>query len=335
MEVIELINVTRILPNPYQARTFFSQETIQDLARTMESTGLLNPIILRNHPNKEGWYQLAAGERRLRAAKHLGWETIPARVLPLNYAEVADITIVENLQRDSLAPISEADAYKILNDRFNYPHSYIAHRVGKSRPTITNKLRLLDLDPFVKACVRCRTLTAGHASEISRLPEEILPYRVADLAMDWEMTVQELRRLVNDILNGNPWLTWERHVSEEGVEDTLFTITETMTKADTIQGLIEAGQTEPVDILITGEILHGKEVVRTARMAGLDTLWVRIYFSVDWLKKGLQTQLAPTSESTPPPNKALFPAIKPEMRERIRVLNETLLAMVPTESKTQ
>src|SRR5690554_133715 len=136
------VALDRIVPNPHQPRRNFDGQALEELAQSIAQHGLLQPIVLRPW---QGDYQLVAGERRFRAAKLAGLSTIPAIVMELSDRQVAEIALVENLQREDLNPIEEAEAYKRLIEEFNLTQEALAARIGKSRPAIANALRLLNL----------------------------------------------------------------------------------------------------------------------------------------------------------------------------------------------
>lgn len=156
------IPVGEIEPNPYQPRTTFDDDSIHELAASIMSTGVLQPVIVRRHPGTSG-YQLVAGERRLRAAKLAGVSKIPAIIKKSDDREMMEISLIENVQREDLNPMEEARAYNTLVEKLGMTHEQISERVGKQRVSITNSLRLLGLPDEVKDMVSRGTLSAGHA----------------------------------------------------------------------------------------------------------------------------------------------------------------------------
>ncbi|HEY2954537.1 MAG TPA: ParB/RepB/Spo0J family partition protein [Candidatus Eisenbacteria bacterium] len=155
-------------PNPFQPRSRFDDEAIQELAASIKSTGVLQPILVRRSAG-DG-YQLVAGERRLRAARLAGLDRIPAVVREVEEREMMELALIENVQREDLNPIDEANAYQALVDKIGLTHDQISERVGKQRASITNSLRLLTLPPEVREMVSRGTLTAGHARSLLGLP---------------------------------------------------------------------------------------------------------------------------------------------------------------------
>jgi ParB family chromosome partitioning protein len=158
------IPISKIAPNPYQPRSRFDDEAIRELAASIKSSGVLQPILVRRH--MDDGYQLVAGERRLRAASLAGLESIPAVLKEFDDRKMLEVALIENVQREDLNPIEEARAYQALAENAELTHDQISERVGKQRTSITNALRLLLLPPEVQDMVSRGTLTAGHARAI-------------------------------------------------------------------------------------------------------------------------------------------------------------------------
>jgi ParB family transcriptional regulator, chromosome partitioning protein len=154
--------VDEIVANPYQPRTHFDDEAIQELAASIRATGVLQPILVRRNSGAGG-YQLVAGERRLRASIIAGVKRIPAIVKDVADREMMELSLVENIQRENLNPIEEAKAYQTLVRELGLTHDQVSERVGKQRVSITNSLRLLGLPEEVQEMVSRETLSAGHA----------------------------------------------------------------------------------------------------------------------------------------------------------------------------
>ncbi|NLY52327.1 MAG: ParB/RepB/Spo0J family partition protein [Firmicutes bacterium] len=159
-EEIRQIPVDAVEPNPYQPRRHFDESSLSELAASIKEKGVLQPITVRE---KDGGFELVAGERRWRAAQMAGLAEIPAVVRDLADREVMEIALIENLQREDLNPIEEAEAYDVLMREFNLTQEEVAQAVGKGRPTIANRLRLLRLPDVVKTWVAEGRLSAGHA----------------------------------------------------------------------------------------------------------------------------------------------------------------------------
>jgi ParB family chromosome partitioning protein len=154
------IGVDKIVPNPYQPRTVFSQKSIAELAESIKSQGVVQPILARM---RKGFYELIAGERRLRAVKLAGLTVIPAIIKDFSDEESMEISLIENLQREDLNPIDEADAYRKLQTVFNLTQVEISKKVGKDRSTIANVMRLLELPIEIQKAIKKGGLSAGHA----------------------------------------------------------------------------------------------------------------------------------------------------------------------------
>ncbi len=167
-----------IVPNPFQPRLEFDPEELNQLAASIEEAGLLQPIVVRRGQNPSV-YELVAGERRLRAVKSLGWDQIPVIIKEVDDRLLLVLALVENIQRSDLGPMEEALGYGGLRDDFGLTQAEIAVAVGKSRSTVANMLRLLNLPISVRRLVEERKLTMGHARALLPLEDKI---RVADLA---------------------------------------------------------------------------------------------------------------------------------------------------------
>lgn len=180
METLQYLSLQDITPNPYQPRTEFDPKALQELAQSIRENGLIQPLIVR--PSAIVGYELLAGERRLRACQLAGLTQVPVIVKELDDEEMVTQSIIENLQRADLSPIEEAHSYKRLLDR-GKTHEEIAQSMGKSRPYITNCLRLLQLTPPLQEAVHTGQLSQGHARLLITLP--------ADQQMNWYHRIQE------------------------------------------------------------------------------------------------------------------------------------------------
>ena len=167
MEELKLIRISDIQKNPYQPRKEFSKEKIQELAQSIKENGLIQPIIVRQSPVIG--YEILAGERRYRASIEAGLSEVPVIIKKLSDQDMMVHSIIENLQREDLNPIEEAKAYQSLIDK-GYTHSDIAEKMGKSRPYITNLVRLLTLPDFILTEVETGKLSQAHARLLIQLP---------------------------------------------------------------------------------------------------------------------------------------------------------------------
>ncbi len=192
--LVRSIPIDKISPNPFQPRREFSEEEIQELADSISQVGLLQPLIVRQQRGAEG-FELIAGERRWRALKLLGWETCPAVVREINDQEMALFALIENIQREDLSPIEEAQAYQLMIERFSLTQENLARLVGKSRSHIANLLRLLSLPPDVQEKVDKGLISFSQAKELlsgSPTPQEIR--NRAETVLRERATVREIRQ---------------------------------------------------------------------------------------------------------------------------------------------
>ncbi len=157
------VPVDKIRPNPKQPRRLFAPEALDDLVKSIQTHGVLQPLLLRRMGDH---YELVAGERRWRASRQVGLETVPAIIKDVNDRDALELTLIENLQREDLNPIEEAEGFHSLAEQFTLSHEEIALRVGKARATVTNSLRLLTLPDEIKQMLADSRLSAGHAKAL-------------------------------------------------------------------------------------------------------------------------------------------------------------------------
>ena len=190
------LRIAEVEPRSDQPRKQFDKEALEALADSIASHGVLQPILVRQNPNFEGYFEIIAGERRWRAAKMAGLTEIPAIVLDGDDLKVAQIAVIENVQREDLNVVEEAIAYKTLMDQFDLTQDQISKQVGKSRPAIANLLRLLELPDEVLEQLKAGDLTAGHARALLGLtdPEKIVP--LANRIIAKNLSVRETEVLV-------------------------------------------------------------------------------------------------------------------------------------------
>ncbi len=165
------LSLSKIEPNPNQPRKIFDQSALEELAESIRLHGVITPITVR-HSEKEGYYQIIAGERRWRAARLAGLKEIPAMVLEAKESEVMELALIENLQRQDLNPIEEAEGYDLLMRQFGLTQEDVAHRVVKSRSAVANALRLLGLPEEVRSMVANGKLSGGHARAVLAVADE-------------------------------------------------------------------------------------------------------------------------------------------------------------------
>lgn len=186
------IAIELVQRNPNQPRKYFDEKELQELADSIKTHGVLQPILVRPLANAPGRYEIVAGERRWRAAQKAGLHNIPAVIRELDEMEILEIGIVENVQRADLNPIEEAQGYQVLMDKFGRTQQDVADVVGKSRPHIANMLRLLSLSSDIQDMVRDGRLSAGHARAILTAPD---PMALAQKAIVEGLNVREIERL--------------------------------------------------------------------------------------------------------------------------------------------
>lgn len=190
---IQEIDIDEIKPNERQPRKAFDEEKIKELAFSIKEHGVLQPVILRK--TKTG-YELVAGERRWRAAKIAGIEKIPAIIKKITDAEVMQIALIENLQREDLNPVEEAMAYKTLMEEFGMTQEELAGRIGKSRSHIANTVRLLNLEDEIKEMINQGKITAGHARALLSIDESRERIKIAKKIAEENFSVRETEDLI-------------------------------------------------------------------------------------------------------------------------------------------
>ncbi|MGO4928245.1 ParB/RepB/Spo0J family partition protein [Fundicoccus sp. Sow4_D5] len=193
-EIVEDIPLDQIRPNPYQPRKHFDKIALQELGESIKQSGVFQPVILRKSMIKG--YELIAGERRVRASRLAGKTTIPAIVRQLDEERMIEIAVVENLQREDLSPLEEAEAYSMLMDKLNLTQAEVADRMGKSRPYIANYLRLLTLPEEIKQMVTEEKMSMGQARTILGLKDKSQMIPVAEKVVREHLTVRQLEELV-------------------------------------------------------------------------------------------------------------------------------------------
>jgi ParB family transcriptional regulator, chromosome partitioning protein len=191
-EEVRELAIDMITPNPEQPRTDITEEGVAELADSITKVGLLQPIIVRAHG--EG-YQIIAGERRWRASRLAGLERVPVKVLSTNATESLEIALIENLQRQDLNSIEEARGYRKLLTEYRMTQAELADKVSKSRSTITNALRLLDLPDDVQELVYDGKMTAGHARAVLSVPDEAIRMKLAARIVEDGLSVREAENL--------------------------------------------------------------------------------------------------------------------------------------------
>lgn len=194
---IQEIPLDEIRPNPHQPRLYFDMTALQELSDSIKQSGVLQPIVLR--ASSVTGYEIVAGERRVRASKLAGKTTIPAIVRQLSEEEMIELAILENLQREDLTALEEAEAYSMMMEKLDLTQSEVAERLGKSRPHITNSLRLLKLPDQVKDMLNQDKISMGIARTLLGLKNKALIIPFAEQAVREDLTVRQLERAVSAV----------------------------------------------------------------------------------------------------------------------------------------
>ena len=216
------VPVSAIVPNRFQPRKVFNADNIAELASTIEQHGLLQPIILREYEDQK--YEIIAGERRFRAIQTLKWAELPAIVQTMDDHETASMALIENLQREELTAVEEAQAYKDLMKLNDFTQASLAEKMGKSQSFVANKLRLLKLSQPVQEAIMNHEISERHGRSLLRL-DEFKQQMILHQILAEQLTVRDTEALVNKTLNPEPEST------EETVDATDDSLKEATTKA--------------------------------------------------------------------------------------------------------
>jgi ParB family transcriptional regulator, chromosome partitioning protein len=198
-EEVKQILVTDIVPNRFQPRTVFVDERIDELAQTIKTHGVIQPIVVRE---RNGKFEIIAGERRWRAVTKLGWDRIPAIIKEFNDSQTASVALIENLQREGLTAIEEAVAYAKLLELHGLTQESLAQRLGKGQSTIANKLRLLQLPEKVQESILHRIITERHARALLSLKDVELQLKILQEVVEKSLNVKQTEELIKKILEG-------------------------------------------------------------------------------------------------------------------------------------
>ncbi len=187
------VDIDQLIPNLYQPRQDFNQEKIDELKESIKAHGIIQPIIVRE--SAQG-YEIVAGERRLKAAKELGLKKIPVIIRQFNNLKTFEVSLVENIQREDLNPIEQAFAFKRLVEEFQLTHQELAAITGKSRAFISNTLRLLNLDEWIRKRVASGEISFGHAKVLLSLEDKQIQQELGQKIIEHELSVRDLEKLV-------------------------------------------------------------------------------------------------------------------------------------------
>lgn len=196
-ETVEQVELSKIRPNPYQPRREFDKQALKELAKSIDESGVFQPVILRQPNPQLERYELIAGERRFRASKLAHKKTIPAIIRSMTDEQVMEAAILENLQREDLTPLEEAQGYATLMDKLSLTQAEVAQKLGKSRPYIANYLRLLGLPDQIKQLVDNGDLSMGQARTLLGLKDKRQLLSLAKRAVEEGLTVRQLEEIVN------------------------------------------------------------------------------------------------------------------------------------------
>lgn len=199
---ITTVRMSQIEPNKSQPRSNFDEEKIASLADSIKEHGLIQPIIIT--PSDNGMYKIVAGERRWRAAKKAKLKEIPALIREYSDEQVAEIALIENLQRENLNPIEEAVGYNLLMDEFNLTQEVISQRVGRSRSAVANSLRLLSLEGSIQKMLIDGLLTSGHARAVLSLDNKELREALANKIIENNLNVRQAEALARELQKKTP-----------------------------------------------------------------------------------------------------------------------------------
>ncbi|NJD20501.1 MAG: ParB/RepB/Spo0J family partition protein [Gemmatimonadetes bacterium] len=191
---IRRVKLAAVVPNPLQPRRTFPDQELDELAASIRENGLLQPLVVRPAPGGGERFELVAGERRFRAVAKLGWEDVPVLVRDASDETLLVLALVENLQREALNPMEEAEGYRSLVDRFGMSHADIARAMGKDRSTVANFLRLLNLPPSVRKRVESGDLSMGHARALLPVEDPVRAGELARKAVLEGWSVREMER---------------------------------------------------------------------------------------------------------------------------------------------
>ena len=191
-----LVKITMLEPNREQPRKNFDEDSLMELAESIKQFGLLQPILVQD---RKDHYEIVAGERRWRAAKIAGLKEVPVIIKNLSEQEIVEISLIENIQRENLNPIEEAQAYKRLLNEFNLKQDEVAERVSKSRTAVTNSMRLLKLCDEVQHMVINEMISTGHARALLAIEDPDQQYAVAQKIFDEKLSVRDVEKLVENL----------------------------------------------------------------------------------------------------------------------------------------
>ena len=252
------LRLSEIEPNRLQPRKDFDEKAIEELSESSALYGVLQPLLVRPNPN--GGFEIVAGERRWRASRLAGLETVPAIVKNINDTEILEIALVENLQREDLNPVEEAEGYKMLAETYGLTQDEVSIKVGKSRPAIANSVRLLGLPDDILKMVRSGNISAGHGRAILAFEDPTLQKEAAEVAFSGA-SVREIERMAKHG-KGEPVTTKEKK-KETYYEEAELALTEALGRKVKIKA---SGKKGTMEIEFYGK----DDLTRLANLLGRD-----------------------------------------------------------------
>ncbi len=199
LETVQELSLDSISVNPHQARTYWDEDKLQELAMSIQANGIVQPVVVRKSPTG---YQLIAGERRYRASKRIGKKTISALVREATDAQMLELALVENIHREDLNPLERAKAYQSYIVHFELNQTEAAKRLGEERSVVANHLRILDLPSEIRKMLAEGVLSMGHAKAILALPDDDLRKKLANRALAGRLSVRDLERIIREYIDG-------------------------------------------------------------------------------------------------------------------------------------
>ena len=208
-----IVKITMVEPNREQPRKKFDEDALQELADSIKQYGVISPILVQD---RKTYYEIVAGERRWRAAKLAGLKEVPVIIKNFTEQEIVEISLIENIQREDLNPIEEAQAYKKLLTEFNLKQDEVAERVSKSRTAVTNSMRLLKLCDEVQQMIIDDMISTGHARALISIEDPEEQYMIAQKAFDEKLSVRDVEKLVKNL--GKPEKPKKENVQDKSLE---------------------------------------------------------------------------------------------------------------------
>lgn len=196
--IVKIVDINEVEPNFKQPRKKFNEIELQELSQSILEHGIIQPLIVRE---KGGKYEIVAGERRYRAARLANINEIPIIIKTFSEQQTLEVALVENIQREDLNPMELASAYSLLMDRFDLSQEQVADKVGKSRPSVANIMRLLKLNPYVQEKLREGDITFGHARALLAVKDLVVQKNLADIIIDKALTVRETEKYIQELAN--------------------------------------------------------------------------------------------------------------------------------------